>query len=87
MASLVRCELEHEVVREPGEVALDRLNEGACLDAVHRGEAGVEQHALPAEKDDGAFYVSDTNEALAHVVVFGADCCGFLTPPGRTARI
>ena len=51
-AELVRfggSELEHEVVWEAGEVALDRLVQGASLHTVKRGKIVIEHDPLPAD--------------------------------------
>ena len=45
-------ELEHEVIRKAGEVALDRLIQRAGLDPVKRGEIEIQDHFFMANPVD-----------------------------------
>ena len=47
-------ELEHEIGGEPGEVAAHLFVQPAGLDAVERGEVGIEQNLMAAYEEDAA---------------------------------
>ena len=64
------CQLEHKIRREPAQVPFDCLNQTPGINAVKRGEVGVQQHLLAPDKKDRPLDPLDRHKSgLGHLAL------------------